>query len=119
MRIMVAVCAVAISLSGQRASAQDRKDEQDRHNLERAQAMEASRPHCTLVRFTGIAVGGAPINLEAVRHAEDPEDLVARNPLTCGPNALTQTYACHGAAFLLERTAFIVNWSKDYFQVDR
>ena len=76
-----------------------------------------TRPACTSILFSGVVVGGDPVNLVAVRDAKDPEDFVATNPLRCGPSALTQTYGCYGATYLSRHRGFIVNWSDWYYQV--
>jgi hypothetical protein len=78
---------------------------------------ESISPKCTIVRYAGLTVGGEPRNLEIVQRADDPEDLIARNPLTCSPSAMTQTYVCTGAAMLRDRPAAVINWSETYLHV--
>lgn len=78
---------------------------------------DRTRPHCTKIRFSGAAVGGYPMNLSAVDRTRDLEDLLARNPLKCGPNALSQTYACSGITFFADQPGYVVDWGEDWLQV--
>jgi hypothetical protein len=77
----------------------------------------SSQPKCSVVRFTGIAVGGNGQSFEAVRTSPDPEDLVARNPLRCGPSGFTQTYACQGAGYVRNQRGYVIAWSKTGYQI--
>jgi hypothetical protein len=96
-----------------------RQDEQKRQDAarERTAALENTKPKCSQIRFAGIAVGGMPQNLAFIKNSGDVGDILARNPLSCGPNALTQTYTCSGAAYLEQEVAYILGWGEDYYQV--
>lgn len=93
------------------------KSQQDAEDAQQQQQVAPSRPHCSIVRFSGIAVGGNGQSFEQVRTSPDPKDIVARHPLHCGPSGITQTYACQGAAYLTDQTGYIIAWSNTGFQV--
>jgi hypothetical protein len=75
-----------------------------------------SRPNCSKVEFSGIVVGSAG-DLEPLTAARDKDDIIARHPLSCGPNGFTQLYACRGAAWFTRHTGYIVAWTQKAYQV--
>lgn len=94
-------------------AAKKQKNQEKKRQLETM----ATKPHCTTVRFSGLAVGGATFSLEVVRSAKDIDDVVARNPLRCAPSNFTYAYTCFGAAILVNRPAFIISWAKNWLMV--
>ncbi|MBR8225753.1 cell envelope integrity protein TolA [Burkholderia ambifaria] len=75
-----------------------------------------SRPKCSTVRVSGIA-GGTSIDLDALRRASDPNDLIARYPMHCQPSGMTQTYACRGGAWFGGQTGYVIAWSDTGYQI--
>ena len=93
------------------------KSQQDAEDAQQQQQAAPNQPRCSAVRFSGIVVGGSGENFEQVRTSPDPQDIIARYPLHCGPSGITQTYVCQGAAYLANQTGHIIAWSNTGFQV--
>ena len=80
-------------------------------------AYEEMRPHCTAIRFSGVAVGVSPYALSQVHTTKELKRLLAINPLECSPSGITQTYVCRGADILKNQPAYTISWGKTWLQV--
>lgn len=76
-----------------------------------------SRPKCSTVRFTGIAVGSDWQSLDSLRALPDAQQVAERHPLRCGPSGLTQTYTCDGVAELVDQVGYVIAWTETDYQI--
>lgn len=91
--------------------------DRDRELAASVRKAEATNPNCTRLRFTGIGVGATPDNLIIAHQQSDLSDHIARNPLFCGPNLFTQTFACRGISFFKDQPAYLLSWTRKWLFV--
>lgn len=93
------------------------KEEHDRADMRERMAVRAkSQPRCSIIAAKGFIVS-MPEHLAILKQSRSPEDLMARNPLHCAPNALTQLYGCQGVGWADGRKARILGWTDQTYQV--
>ncbi len=92
------------------------KDDDEKRRSARTAAMIATMPKCTLVEFTGVAVGATQDALQAANGAADINSFLDEYPLRCSPSMI-QTYACTGAGSFVGQLGFIVDWDENSYEV--